>query len=118
MVNLKKHNMNESYIYYDFPFDSIYETSRKEASRKKPIFFIHKYFARRTTCNFRLMLLSILSNRSDDVWKRFYSQCKLSKSDNIKILDPFMGGGTTIYESLRLNANVIILFAEKENIYD
>ena len=107
MVNLKKHNMNESYIYYDFPFDSIYETSRKEASRKKPIFFIHKYFARRTTCNFRLMLLSILSNRSDDVWKRFYSQCKLSKSDNIKILDPFMGGGTTIYESLRLNANVI-----------
>lgn len=107
MVNLKKHKINESYIYYDFPFDNIYETSRKEASRKKPIFFIHKYFARRTTCNFRLMLLSMLSDKNDDVWKSFYSQCKLPSSDNIKILDPFMGGGTTIYEALRLNANVI-----------
>lgn len=107
MTILKKHNINESYIYHDFPFDKIYETSRKEASRKKPIFFIHKYFARRTTCNFRLMLLSMLSDKSDDVWKHFYTQCKLKKEDNIKILDPFMGGGTTIYESLRLNAKVI-----------
>ncbi len=107
MVNLKRHRLNESYIYYDFPFDKIYETSRKEASRKKPIFFIHKYFARRTTCNFRLMLLSMLSDKNDDVWSNFYSQCKLKSEDNVKILDPFMGGGTTIYESLRLNASVI-----------
>jgi len=107
MTILKKHKINESYIYHDFPFDKIYETSRKEASRKKPIFFIHKYFARRTTCNFRLMLLSMLSDRNDDVWSNFYTQCKLKSEDNVKILDPFMGGGTTIYESLRLNANVI-----------
>lgn len=107
MINLKKHKINESYIYYDFPFDNIYETSRKEASRKKPIFFIHKYFARRTTCNFRLMLLSMLSDKNDNVWENFYTQCKLPTNDNVKILDPFMGGGTTIYESLRLNANVI-----------
>ncbi len=106
MTILKKHKINESYIYYDFPFDKIYETSRKEASRKKPIFFIHKYFARRTTCNFRLMLLSMLSDKNDNVWDNFYTQCKL-KDDDIKILDPFMGGGTTIYESLRLNAKVI-----------
>ena len=107
MINLKKHKINESYIYYDFPFDNIYETSRKEASRKKPIFFIHKYFARRTTCNFRLMLLSMLSDKNDNVWKNFYTQCKLPTNDSVKILYPFMGGGTTIYESLRLNANVI-----------
>ena len=77
MVNLKKHKLNESYIYYDFPFDNIYETSRKEASRKKPIFFIHKYFARRTTCNFRLMLLSMLISEINvmkirDILERLY----------------------------------------------
>ena len=107
MAGLKKHKINESYIYYDFPFDKIYETSRKEASRKKPVFFIHKYFARRTTCNFRLMLLSMLSDKNDDVWEKFYTQCKLDSDTKIRILDPFMGGGTTIYESLRLNALVI-----------
>lgn len=104
---LKEHSINDSYIYHDFPFDKIYETSKKEASRKKPIFFLHKYFARRTTCNFRLMLLSLLSYKDENVWKKFYTQCNLDSKTGIKLLDPFMGGGTTIYESLRLNMNVI-----------
>lgn len=104
-TNLIGHKINESYIYHDFPFDKIYETSRKEASRKKPIFFIHKYFARRTTCNFRLMLLSLLSDKDSNVWENFYTQCKLN--NDITLLDPFMGGGTTIFEALRLNMKVI-----------
>ena len=98
-TKLEKHNIKNSYIYKDFPFDKIYETSKKEASRKKPIFFLHKYFARRTTCNFRLMLLSMLSNNDEDVWDKFYNQCRLSEKENITLLDPFMGGGTTIYEA-------------------
>ena len=106
-TKLEKHNIKNSYIYKDFPFDKIYETSKKEASRKKPIFFLHKYFARRTTCNFRLMLLSMLSNNDEDVWDKFYNQCRLSEKENITLLDPFMGGGTTIYEALRLNMSVI-----------
>ena len=106
-TKLDGHKIGESYIYYDFPYDKIYETSRKEASRKKPIFFLHKYFARRTTCNFRLMLLSLLSNKNADIWNNFYTQCKLEENNNIKLLDPFMGGGTTIYEALRLNMSVI-----------
>nr|WGD62730.1 DNA methyltransferase [Bacillus subtilis]WGD71456.1 DNA methyltransferase [Bacillus subtilis]WGD75918.1 DNA methyltransferase [Bacillus subtilis] len=94
-------------ILEDFPFDKIYEVSRKEASRKKPIFFIHKYFARRTTCNFRLALLSLLFDKGTDVWSKFYDSNQLSTEDNLTILDPFMGGGTTIFEALRLGANVI-----------
>jgi putative DNA methylase len=94
-------------ILKDFPFDKIYEVSRKEASRKKPIFFIHKYFARRTTCNFRLALLSLLFEKETDIWSRFYDSNQLSEGDNLTILDPFMGGGTTIFESLRIGANVI-----------
>lgn len=104
---LKPHKKYDSYIYNDFPFDYIYETSKKEASRKKPIFFLHKYFARRTTCNFRLMLLSMLNNKSDNVCDCFHKSCKLDDNENLVLLDPFMGGGTTIYEALRLNMNVI-----------
>lgn len=94
-------------ILEDFPFDKIYEVSRKEASRKKPIFFIHKYFARRTTCNFRLALLSLLFEKETDIWSKFYDSNQLSNEDRLTILDPFMGGGTTIFESLRIGANVI-----------
>ena len=104
--NLKMHKLNDSYIYQDFPFDFIYETSKKEASRKKPIFFLHKYFARRTTCNVRLMLLSMLISKNEKVSDFFYKSCKLNNSNTV-LLDPFMGGGTTIYEALRLNLNVI-----------
>lgn len=99
--------LNNPAILKDFPFDKIYEVSRKEASRKKPIFFIHKYFARRTTCNFRLALLSLLYEDEANVWKNFYNSNQLNIEDNLTILDPFMGGGTTIFESLRLGANVI-----------
>ena len=53
------------------------------------------------------MLLSMLSNNDEDVWDKFYNQCRLSEKENITLLDPFMGGGTTIYEALRLNMSVI-----------
>lgn len=106
------HNISSSSLYNpsileDFPFDKIYEVSRKEASRKKPIFFIHKYFARRPTCNFRLALLSLLFEKGTDVWSQFYDSHQLSDKNPLTILDPFMGGGTTIFEALRLGAQVI-----------
>ena len=42
------------------PFEELYQPALKEASRKKPVFFIHKYFARRITANFRTALLDYL----------------------------------------------------------
>lgn len=105
--NFSSSSLNNPSILYDFPFDKIYEVSRKEASRKKPIFFIHKYFARRTTCNFRLALLSLLFEGNTDVWNHFYDSLQIPSNDSLTILDPFMGGGTTIFESLRIGANVI-----------
>ena len=89
----------------DIPFDLMYQPSRKEASRKKPVFFIHKYFARRITANFRLSLLGFMANKHDDISKMFYEKSKLK--ENITVLDPFMGGGTTILEALRFGCKVI-----------
>ncbi|MGV8980527.1 DNA methyltransferase [Clostridium sp.] len=105
--NISSKNINNPAILKDIPFDKIYESARKEASRKKPVFFIHKYFARRITCNFRLILLGLLLPYEEDIWKHYYKSMKISDNDSITILDPFMGGGTTIFESLRLNTKVI-----------
>ncbi|UQQ35581.1 DNA methyltransferase [Paenibacillus polymyxa] len=104
---LSHKNLIRPALLKDLPFDKIYEVSRKEASRKKPIFFIHKYFARRTTCNFRLMLLSLLLPEKTNVWDHFYDPGTINKNDDVTIFDPFMGGGTTIFESARIGAKVI-----------
>lgn len=106
--NLRKleiKNINNPSILRDMPFEKIYESARKEASRKKPVFFIHKYFARRITCNFRLILLGLLLPYEEDIWDYYYKS--LDVKDDITLLDPFMGGGTTVFESLRLGLNTI-----------
>lgn len=89
----------------EIPYDMLYQPSRKEASRKKPIFFIHKYFARRITANFRMALLGFMADKDDDILKMFYQASE--KKRNITVLDPFMGGGTTIFEALRFGCRVI-----------
>lgn len=100
-------NIKNPALLRDIPYDKIYEAARKEASRKKPVFFIHKYFARRITSNFRMMLIGSLLPYNEDIWEHFYENYENTVNDNVTVLDPFMGGGTTIFESLRLNTNVI-----------
>lgn len=87
------------------PFGDFYQSSLKEASRKKPIFFIHKYFARRITTNFRISLLDYIYD-DNNLLQHFYEPSD-TKGENLTVLDPFMGGGTTIFEALRFGCNVI-----------
>lgn len=97
--------VNKEAFQAEMPFAEMYQPSRKEASRKKPVFFIHKYFARRITANFRMSLLGFMSDKDDNILDLFYK--KSIKREDITILDPFMGGGTTIFESLRFGCKVI-----------
>ncbi len=97
--------VNKNAFQAEIPYDVMYQASRKEASRKKPVFFIHKYFARRITANFRMSLLGFLADKNDDIADLFYK--KSANRGDITILDPFMGGGTTIFEALRFGCNVI-----------
>lgn len=106
-VTISSININNPAILKDIPFEKIYESARKEASRKKPVFFIHKYFARRITCNFRMVLLGLMLPYEEDIWEYYYKSMKIEDTDSVTILDPFMGGGTTLFESLRLDTNVI-----------
>ena len=104
-LNIK--NLENPALLRDIPFDKIYESARKEANRKKPAFYVHKYFARRITCNFRMMLLGALLPYDEDIWKYFYDSFENENLNELVILDPFMGGGTTLFESIRLNAKTI-----------
>lgn len=104
---LGKENINNPAILRDLPYDKIYEAARKEASRKKPVFFVHKYFARRITSSFRMMILGCLLPYEADIWEHLYDDFSDELREDITILDPFMGGGTTVFEALRLNTKVI-----------
>lgn len=105
--SLSVDNMSNPALLRDIPFDKIYDAARKEASRKKPVFFVHKYFARRITSNFRMMLVGAMLPYEEDIWDYLYDDFSHENREDMVVLDSFMGGGTTIFESLRLNTKVI-----------
>ncbi|MCK4849215.1 MAG: hypothetical protein KAT16_09330, partial [Candidatus Heimdallarchaeota archaeon] len=96
--------MTSKMIENDFPVLEISQLAIPERSSYKPIYQISKWFARRSSAIFRAILLSTNYTSSDNFMDKFYTEDSLS---NITILDPFMGGGTTIVEGLRLGMNCI-----------
>lgn len=106
-ADLSTNNYTSPALLKDIPYDKVYEAARKEASRKKPAFFIHKYFARRITINYRMMILGALLAENKDIWDYLYKNFNNVDLSGFTILDPFMGGGTTIFEASRFQAKVI-----------
>jgi len=155
------------HIEYDFPLREVNRLAQKEANAKKPIYTMHKWWARRLSCVFRTVLLASaidwtdwdalepwkrdaegdfidaqgrkiarerdyhrrvrdtrpspdwyrrtngLLERPPTAWERLYYRLDDEANAVIDrafrgqlVLDPFMGGGTTIVEALRLGADV------------
>jgi putative DNA methylase len=104
-----------AYIEHDFLIEGLNKIAQKEGNAKKPIYQMHKWWARRLGSVFRMLILA--SFAEDDIhpmelWRRFYTRNQLTVERDGKrvppiILDPFMGGGTTIVEALRLGCKVI-----------
>lgn len=67
----------------------------------RPNTYLHKWWARRCGTTFRAILKNLVEDCSQ---KDFYSSKGL---EGKIILDPMMGGGTTVHEAIRLGANVI-----------
>jgi putative DNA methylase len=67
----------------------------------RPVIGVHKWFARRPGTLFRALMISELSERPLDV--AFFERNEL---DGV-VLDPFMGGGTTLFEANRLGLSAI-----------
>ncbi|MCK6625740.1 MAG: hypothetical protein L6R45_11265 [Anaerolineae bacterium] len=95
--------------------DIISQLAQDEAGKRqyyRPVYSLHKWWARRPGALFR----SIILRASEPHKKLFTKGYSLSRDsgyfqdhnlDNVIILDPFMGGGTTLVEANRLGAKVI-----------
>ncbi|MFW9966116.1 MAG: hypothetical protein ACFFEA_03105 [Candidatus Thorarchaeota archaeon] len=95
------------YLERGFPSETIDEIAWSESNSRKPIYHMHKWFARRVGSTFRAIILGLFLD--EDPMKRFYEDVKLENAsgESPLILDPFMGGGTTIVEGHRLGCRTI-----------
>jgi adenine-specific DNA methylase len=94
-------------IEESFPIVEINQLAIPERNAFKPIYQMHKWFARRASCVFRAILLGAMKPAETDIMAEFYKDHTHDPDTNcMKILDPFMGGGTTIVEALRLGCHV------------
>ena len=73
------------------PFSSLVAFAAREGRRPRPIYQIHKWFARRLGCSFRAVLIGAISEPTADFWKAYYETGNLQ---GVTVLDPFVGGGT------------------------
>jgi putative DNA methylase len=89
---------------HSFPEDFANQLAAAEAYNKhlyRPNTYLHKWWARRCGTTFRLILKQLVA---DETRQDFYSPGGL---EGQIVLDPMMGGGTTLHEAIRLGANVI-----------
>jgi len=94
----------------DFPIAQINALSNLEGNAGKPIYQMSKWWARRRSSVFRSMLIAAGTEAPDDpseaakkVWEHYYcNHQKAGSFKNLKVLDCFMGGGTTLVEGSRL----------------
>lgn len=88
----------------ELPLLSIAEFAARESRRPRPIYTAHKWFARRLGCVFRSLLVAAGLEPDDDFWEAYYGQADLTGKT---VLDPFVGGGTSVVEASRLGASCI-----------
>lgn len=90
-----------------FPIIEVSQLAEQESWRKeinRPLYHIHKWWATRLGSVFRAITLAALSPSGKGQWEDFYKTHNLTGK---VVLDPFMGSGTTLGESLKLGAKVI-----------
>ncbi len=94
--------LKKTRIEGDVPIERLYELAVREGNSKKPIYEMHKWWARRLGCVVRMLLLLATAPEEQtdaEIWDRFYSGDNFS---HLRLLDPFMGGGTSIVEATKL----------------
>lgn len=90
-----------------FPITAISQLAERESWRKeiyRPIYYSHKWWARRLGSVFRAIILSCCVDQDQDVESLFYQPMHFP---NVVVFDPFMGSGTTIGEAVKLGCRAI-----------
>lgn len=101
-------NNNAQLIETDrFPFEFLSQLAERESWRKeihRPIYHVHKWWAKRLGSVFRGILLGTILPEERDLRKEFY---KTHDFADVTVFDPFMGSGTTIGEAHKLGLTAI-----------
>lgn len=95
-------------VAVSFPAVQVSRLALREGNCKKPVYAMHKWWARRLGTVFRMLLITEgckpdASQKS--LWNRFYSTVQLP--DTFTVLDPFLGGGTSLIEASKLGAQCV-----------
>lgn len=90
---------------FDIPFVARQAYREKQIQQSyRPIIGVHKWFARRPGALFRALILSEFGDDGLSLSSLFFRSNDLQ---GITVADPFMGGGTPIFESNRLGIDVV-----------
>lgn len=87
----------------DLPVEALAVLALREARRPSPIYGAHRWFARRQGTAMRALLVASKSRTAEEFWAGYEGAADLRGSS---VLDPFMGGGTSLVEAARLGASV------------
>ena len=90
-----------------FPFAELSLVAERESWRKevyRPVYYLHKWWARRLGSVFRGILLGACLEDGEDFWDRFY---KKNTFENTVVFDPFMGSGVTVGEAVKLGCKAV-----------
>lgn len=85
----------------DIPVEELAELAAREGKRPKEIYGAHKWFARRAGSAFRALLIASEASTEDDFWDAFEN----GSLEGVRVLDPFVGGGTSVVEASILGAD-------------
>lgn len=94
-------------IERDFPFAELSRIAERESWRKeiyRPVYYLHKWWAKRLGSVFRGILLGACLQDNQDFWERFYQK---NSFGNTTVFDPFMGSGVTLGEAIKLGCRGI-----------
>jgi putative DNA methylase len=85
-----------------FPFEFLSQLGERESWRKevhRPVYHVHKWWAKRLGSVFRGILLGCALGEGADLPHQFYRKHSF---EGVTVFDPFMGSGTTIGEAHKL----------------
>src|SRR5690348_6825729 len=90
-----------------FPFEFLSAIAERESWRKeihRPVYHVHKWWAKRLGSVFRGILLGSLLSNGDDLEMAFYAARSFP---GVTVFDPFMGAGTTVGEAHKLGMTAL-----------
>ena len=79
------------------PVGDIAMLAKREGARPRPAYQAHKWFARRFAVTARSLVTASVTPADAQFWPAYYGDASCA---HVSVLDPFMGGGSTIAAAL------------------